>query len=183
MLYLSHPSGGDIYSCADSRRDIELQWRSWKINFMQISICPILSRLPHAVSLFSPWGSALLLLQIFGLWLSFIWCLADLCSGIALSGVICFGCKYDKLGTDKDFTENSWTLSLFPLSWPRFICCGPKKCIKSFFQDDLSFWNKRDKISIAYKLWADSTPVGLGCCLSACEGFSGRVSVCESCQT
>ncbi len=70
---------------------------------------------------------------IFGRRLSFICCLADLCSGISLSGVIGFGCKYDKLGTDKDFTENSRTLSLFPLSWPHFMCCGPKKCIKSFF--------------------------------------------------
>lgn len=62
--------------------------------------------------------------------LSSVWLI---CEVALLSGIICFGCKYDKLGTDKDFTENSRTLSLCPLSWPHFICCGPKKSSKSFF--------------------------------------------------
>lgn len=71
----------------------------------------------------------------------------------------------------------------FPLAGPVLCVVVLKSALNNFFQDDLSFWIKRDKISIAYKLWSDSTPVGLGCRLSACEGFSGSVSVCESCQT
>ncbi len=132
VQYLSHPSGGDIYS-ADSRCDIELQWRSWKINSMQISICLILSRLPHAVSLLSPWGSALLLLHNFWtaveFYLLFGWSVQWHCS------VWCYRLWLQiwQIGDRQRFTENSRTLSLFPLSWPHFMCCGPKKCIKSFF--------------------------------------------------
>lgn len=71
----------------------------------------------------------------------------------------------------------------FPLAGLVLCVVALKNALNQFFQDDLSFWIKCDKISIAYKLWADSTPVGLACRLSVCKGFSGGVSVRESCQT
>lgn len=126
-----------------------------------------------AVSLLSPWGSALLLLHIFGqqFYPVFGWSVKWHCC-LVLSAL---AANMTNWGQTKISRKIPGPYLCVPLAGLVLCVVALKSPVNHFFEDSLSFWIKCDKISFAYKFWADMTPVGL--CL--CEGFSGKVYVRE----